>query len=75
MFHFVGKETFWRSSAHVLAEVAELHYECLLAGGRVSEDGFYFDMAMDHRAVSQADFTELESLTHANDLGIFLGFW
>ena len=42
-----GKNVFWHSSAHVLGEAAECHYNCLLSHGPPVEQGFFYDMAID----------------------------
>ncbi len=57
-----GKKVFWHSSAHVLGEACELHYGCHLCIGPPIEEGFFYEMAME-RAVSQTDFSSLETLT------------
>lgn len=41
-----GRNVFWHSSAHVLGEAAECHYECLLSHGPPVEQGFFYDMAI-----------------------------
>eukprot|EP00842_Homolaphlyctis_polyrhiza_P005568 jgi/Hompol1/6011/HPOL_001462-RA len=57
-----AKKVFWHSSAHVLGEACELHYGCHLCMGPPTDDGFFYDMAMENRAVSQADFEALQTL-------------
>jgi threonyl-tRNA synthetase len=42
-----GRAVYWHSSAHVLGEAAELRYGCLLSHGPPTQDGFFYDMAMD----------------------------
>ena len=42
-----GKKVFWHSSAHVLGEAAECHYNCLLSHGPPVEQGFFYDMALE----------------------------
>ena len=39
-----GRNVFWHSSAHVLGEAAECHYNCLLSHGPPVEQGFFYDM-------------------------------
>lgn len=57
-----AKKVFWHSSAHVLGECCELHYDqCLLCIGPPVEDGFYYEMSMPG-TVSDADFNQLESV-------------
>ena len=41
-----GRNVFWHSSAHVLGEAAECHYNCLLTHGPPVEQGFFYDMAI-----------------------------
>ena len=41
-----GRNVFWHSSAHVLGEAAECHYQCLLSHGPPVEQGFFYDMAI-----------------------------
>ncbi|KAJ1648419.1 threonyl-tRNA synthetase [Coemansia asiatica] len=62
-----GKKVYWHSSAHVLGEACELHFGCHLCNGPPIEDGFYYDISVSEsfcRAVSQTDFTPLESLAN-----------
>ena len=47
----VGKRVFWHSSAHVLGEAAERHYGCHLCIGPPTDDGFFYEMAIDERYV------------------------
>lgn len=42
---------FWHSSAHVLGEAAERHYGCHLCIGPPTEDGFFYEMAIEDRHV------------------------
>jgi len=60
-----GKRVFWHSSAHVLGETAELHYGCHLCIGPPTQDGFFYEMAIEDRSVSQADYPALERLSEA----------
>jgi threonyl-tRNA synthetase len=46
-----GKRVFWHSSAHVLGEAAERHYGCHLCIGPPTEDGFFYEMAIEDRFV------------------------
>lgn len=41
-----GRNVFWHSSAHVLGEAAECHFQCLLSHGPPVEQGFFYDMAI-----------------------------
>lgn len=49
--HPEGKKVFWHSSAHVLGEAAERHYGCHLCLGPPTDDGFFYEMAIDERYV------------------------
>ncbi|RKP13158.1 hypothetical protein BJ684DRAFT_20334 [Piptocephalis cylindrospora] len=58
-----GKMVFWHSSAHMVGEACERHYACHLCIGPPIEQGFYYEMGMpDDRAVSQADYANIETL-------------
>lgn len=41
-----GRNVFWHSSAHVLGEACECHFDCLLSHGPPVEQGFFYDMAI-----------------------------
>jgi len=41
-----GRNVFWHSSAHVLGEACECHYQCRLSHGPPVEQGFFYDMAL-----------------------------
>ena len=43
---------FWHSSAHVLGEASERHYGCHLCIGPPTDDGFFYEMAIEDRSVS-----------------------
>lgn len=43
---------FWHSSAHVLGEAAERHYGCHLCIGPPTEEGFFYEMAIEDRWVN-----------------------
>ncbi|KAI8370356.1 uncharacterized protein BYT42DRAFT_502441 [Radiomyces spectabilis] len=60
--HDEGKKVFWHSSAHMLGEACERHYGCHLCIGPPLEDGFYYEMGLKDRAVSQQDYASLEKL-------------
>jgi threonyl-tRNA synthetase len=54
-----GKEVFWHSSAHVLAQaIVRLFPEALPTIGPPIEQGFYYDFANLH--ISEADFARIE---------------
>ena len=42
-----GRKVFWHSSAHVLGEACEHHFNCLLSHGPPVDEGFFYDMAID----------------------------
>ena len=54
---------FWHSSAHVLGEAAERHYGCHLCIGPPTDDGFFYEMAIEDRPVSVNDYPALEKVT------------
>ncbi|KAI0088225.1 threonyl-tRNA synthetase [Irpex rosettiformis] len=60
--HPEGKRVFWHSSAHVLGESAERHYGCHLCIGPPTEEGFFYEMAIDERPVTNNDYPALEKL-------------
>ncbi|KAI9305580.1 hypothetical protein BJ944DRAFT_161478 [Cunninghamella echinulata] len=60
--HPEGKRVFWHSSAHILGEACERHYGCHLCIGPPIEEGFYYEMGLKDRAVSQQDYANLEKL-------------
>ncbi|KAJ8931611.1 hypothetical protein NQ314_015473 [Rhamnusium bicolor] len=53
---------FWHSTAHVLGEAMERIYGGCLCYGPPIESGFYYDMYMDDKGISQTDFPTMESL-------------
>ena len=56
-----GRKVFWHSSAHVLGESAECHYQCLLSHGPPVDQGFFYDMALpEGQTVMQTDWKPLE---------------
>ncbi|KAI7904124.1 uncharacterized protein BX663DRAFT_504060 [Cokeromyces recurvatus] len=58
-----GKMVFWHSSAHMLGEACERHYGChLCIGPPLKEGGFYYEMGVKDRVVSQQDYPNLEKL-------------
>ncbi|KAF7290298.1 AA-TRNA-LIGASE-II domain-containing protein [Mycena chlorophos] len=60
--HPEGKKVFWHSSAHVLGEAAERHYGCHLCLGPPTDDGFFYEMGIEDRAVSNSDYPALEKV-------------
>ena len=63
--HPEGKRVFWHSSAHVLGEAAERHYGCHLCLGPPTEDGFFYEMAINDRVVTNADYPALEKVSES----------
>lgn len=60
-----GRKVFWHSSAHVLGESAECHYQCLLSHGPPVDQGFFYDMALPEGYVCQSDIARERRLTFA----------
>jgi threonyl-tRNA synthetase len=60
--HPDGKKVFWHSSAHVLGEATERHYGCHLCLGPPTDDGFFYEMAINDRVVTNADYPLLEKI-------------
>jgi len=58
-----GKQTYWHSSAHLLAEALEALYPGVkLAIGPAVENGFYYDVDLgEGRAISSDDFPAIEA--------------
>lgn len=63
--HPEGKKVFWHSSAHVLGEAAEKHYGCHLCLGPPTDEGFFYEMAIQDRPVVPADYPNLETLSNS----------
>ncbi|XP_055331409.1 threonine--tRNA ligase 1, cytoplasmic-like [Paramacrobiotus metropolitanus] len=57
-----GQQVFWHSSAHILGEAMERHYGGCLCYGPPIENGFYYDMFLEDRAVSSVDFPNLDTI-------------
>jgi threonyl-tRNA synthetase len=56
-----GKNAFWHSSAHVLAQAIEFFYpKVKLTIGPAIESGFYYDMDFGGEAFSEKDFKKIE---------------
>ncbi|MEJ8802052.1 threonine--tRNA ligase [Pontibacter sp. H249] len=56
-----GKNTFWHSSAHLMAEALEELYPGIKFGiGPPVENGFYYDVDMGEQSFSQDDFAKVE---------------
>ena len=57
-----GKATFWHSSAHLLAEALEALYPGVKFGtGPSIEKGFYYDVDLGEKSLSQDDFPKIEA--------------
>ncbi|KAJ8977476.1 hypothetical protein NQ317_001758 [Molorchus minor] len=57
-----AQAVFWHSTAHILGEAMERVYGGCLCYGPPIESGFYYDMYLDDKGVSQSDFPALESV-------------
>ena len=56
-----GKKAFWHSSAHVLAEsILEFHPKAKLTIGPAIENGFYYDIDLGDKVISEKDFQQIE---------------
>lgn len=60
--HPEGKRVFWHSSAHALGEATERHYGCHLCIGPPTEEGFFYEMAIEDRPVTTTDYPILEKV-------------
>jgi len=57
-----GKQTFWHSSAHLLAEALEVLYPGVKFGiGPAIDSGFYYDIDLGDHKFSSDDFAKLEA--------------
>lgn len=57
-----GRTVFWHLSAHALGEAAEREYRCRLRHGPSTDQGFFYDIALDHgRAVHEVDWPLLQT--------------
>jgi len=56
-----GKEAFWHSSSHVMAQaIEELFPEAKLTIGPAIDNGFYYDIDFAGRSITEADIPEIE---------------
>ncbi len=56
-----GKQTFWHSSAHLLAEALQALYPKMKFGiGPSIENGFYYDVDSGEESISENDFQKIE---------------
>nr|XP_051678231.1 threonine--tRNA ligase 2, cytoplasmic isoform X1 [Oryctolagus cuniculus] len=60
-----AQAVYWHSSAHVLGEAMELYYGGHLCYGPPIENGFYYDMFIEDRAVSSTELPALENMCKA----------
>jgi len=57
-----GKQAFWHSSAHILAQTIKFFYpESKLTIGPSIENGFYYDVDFGDESISEKDFQKIES--------------
>jgi threonyl-tRNA synthetase len=57
-----GKQAFWHSSAHVMAQaLLKLYPDAKLTIGPAIENGFYYDVDLGDQTLSEKDFPALES--------------
>lgn len=58
-----GKNTFWHSSAHLMAEAIEAKFPGVKFWvGPALENGFYYDIDLDDRKITEEDLVELEKI-------------
>ena len=56
-----GKQAFWHSSAHILAQALEEHYPGIhLTIGPAIENGFYYDIDAGAHTITEKDFPAIE---------------
>ena len=56
-----GKKTFWHSSSHLMAEALEALYPGIKFGiGPAIETGFYYDVDLGDRTITEADLRKVE---------------
>lgn len=56
-----GKKVFWHSSSHLMAEALEALYPGVKFGiGPAIENGFYYDVDLGNKTISDADFPKIE---------------
>lgn len=56
-----GRDTFWHSSSHVLGAALEQTFGGLLTIGPAIEGGFYYDVYLGDKRVSDTDFSAIET--------------
>lgn len=58
-----GKATFWHSSAHLMAEAVEAQFPGVKFWvGPAVDNGFYYDMDLGDRSISEEDLRKLETI-------------
>ncbi|XP_050305877.1 threonine--tRNA ligase 1, cytoplasmic isoform X1 [Anthonomus grandis grandis] len=57
-----AQAVFWHSTAHMLGEALERIYGGCLCYGPPIENGFYYDMWLDDKGISQTEFSYIEGL-------------
>ncbi|XP_067002858.2 threonine--tRNA ligase 1, cytoplasmic isoform X2 [Anabrus simplex] len=57
-----AQQVFWHSTAHILGEAMERVYGGCLCYGPPIENGFYYDMYIDDKQVSNQDFPVIENV-------------
>ncbi|XP_064232381.1 threonine--tRNA ligase 2, cytoplasmic isoform X3 [Aotus nancymaae] len=60
-----AQTVYWHSSAHILGEAMELYYGGHLCYGPPIENGFYYDMFIEDRAMSSTELSALENICKA----------
>uniref|UniRef100_A0A2K5C914 threonine--tRNA ligase n=1 Tax=Aotus nancymaae TaxID=37293 RepID=A0A2K5C914_AOTNA len=60
-----AQAVYWHSSAHILGEAMELYYGGHLCYGPPIENGFYYDMFIEDRAMSSTELSALENICKA----------
>ena len=56
-----GKQAFWHSSAHILAQAIQFFYpEAKLTIGPAIENGFYYDVDFGDKTLTENDFKKIE---------------
>jgi len=57
-----GKHAFWHSSSHLMAEALQILYPCIKFGiGPAIENGFYYDVDLGGRTITDADLPTVEA--------------